>query len=122
MGIKSELHEAIVKRGGKVPPYGGIAAAMDELNKLPGGSGGIFFINLTFDVETMAITGADKSFAEIEAAIKGGSFPVVVIPIEGINYASLGSYVPDTAVQFGLIIQGSMVNITYNTEQGWYMG
>ena len=39
MGIKSELHEAILKRGGKVPPYGGIAAAMDELNKLPGGGG-----------------------------------------------------------------------------------
>jgi hypothetical protein len=47
MGIKSELHEAILKRGGKVPPYGGIAAAMDELNKLPvGGSGGGDIVNL----------------------------------------------------------------------------
>lgn len=35
--IRSELHEAIVKRGGKVPVNGGIAAALDVLNELPGG-------------------------------------------------------------------------------------
>lgn len=40
MSIKSELHEMIKKRGGTPPAYGGVAAALDVLNELPGGSGG----------------------------------------------------------------------------------
>ena len=39
MSIKSELHEAILRKGGKIPTHGGIAAALDALNRLPGGGG-----------------------------------------------------------------------------------
>ena len=77
MGIKSELHEAILKRGGKVPPYGGIAAAMDELNKLPGGGGVSSWNDLT-----------DKPFG-IEF---GGDviFPETALPVSD-DIASLSS-------------------------------
>lgn len=89
MGIKSELHEAILKRGGKVPPYGGIAAAMDELNKLPvGGSGGAgggdFVVN--FDMTDENNTIPDKTVDEIYAAFKSGK------NIKGLGFFNDGNY------------------------------
>lgn len=47
MSIKSELHEAILRKGGKIPTHGGIAAALDELNRLPSGGGVTSWNDLT---------------------------------------------------------------------------
>lgn len=84
MGIKSELHEAILKRGGKVPPYGGIAAAMDELNKLPvGGGGGSCIVTVVMGEDQASIASADKTFEELATAISGGVIPVLKMDVTG---------------------------------------
>lgn len=128
MGIKSELHEAILKRGGKVPPYGGIAAAMDELNKLPvggGGGGGSFVVNAVATETMDGVASADKTYEEIVSAFSGGVIPTVKMDMSGgagfaYFFLPLVQYSMGTFM-FSVYANGITFMLQLDTENGWIL-
>lgn len=125
MGIKSELHEAILKRGGTVPPYGGIAAAMDELNKLPGG-GGSFVVNVVAGEDMASVASADKTFDEIVAAFSGGAVPLAKVDVSGgqggaYTILSLVQYMPNETLMFSCYVSGTTLNVVCLADGTWVL-
>lgn len=80
--------------------------------------GGIFFVNLTVDLDTFEVTGADKTFAEIKSAINGGAYPVVLVELDGKQFVPVTT-VAEEMVYFSMSRDGVHFNFMVDATNHW---
>ena len=82
-------------------------------DKFGGGSGGSFVVNLTPD-ESLAITAADKTYAEIMAAVNSGIVPVAVLDLTALfgDDARLFAHICAVIATEGIVFSAKSVDMS----------
>jgi len=112
------------------PGEGATVLAVDNgaVKQIPaaklGGGTGSFIVTAALDPETGSVTGADKTFAEIMAAIEAGAFPV--FRLDGTSLGQGYVYLPvmqvaSEGIAFGGFVLESYAAIICTPDNQWAM-
>lgn len=96
-----------------------------QVKQIPAGKfgGGSFLVTLTID-EPFTVTAADKTYAEMIAAIEGGAIPVAVIPLSamgGVFYGSLAVNAGEVGLMFIVFMGGAEIVATCSMTDEWML-
>lgn len=96
-----------------------------QVKQIPAGKfgGGSFLVTLTID-ESFTVTAADKTYAEMIAAIEGGAIPVAAIHLSalgGVFYGSLCLNSAGEGLMFMVFLGGAVIMAMCSQADEWML-